>query len=100
MITSIIPTQPQNQQFRVSLNAVTYVFKLVYRADTWYADISDANGNPILAGVPLVTGADLLAQYGYLGIGGKLQTASSGINPDATPTYSGLGSISQLYFTV
>ncbi len=35
-------------------------------------DIADANGKPIVQGIPFVTGADLLAQYAYLGIGGQL----------------------------
>ena len=96
---SIIPTQPKNQRFRVPLANVVYVMQLVFRIDTWYLDLSDENGNSILAGVPLVTGSDLLAQYHYLGLGGLLQVASSGNNPDATPTFTGLGTQSQLYWT-
>jgi hypothetical protein len=96
---SIIPTQPKNQKFQVSLNNVTYIIQLVFRVDTWFMDLSDENGVSILAGVPLVTGSDLLAQYHYLGLGGMLQVASSGSNPDATPTFDGLGTQSQLYWT-
>lgn len=96
---SIIPTQPKNQKFRVSLNSVTYIIQLVFRTDTWFMDMSDENGSSILAGVPLVTGSDLMAQYRHLGIGGMLQVASSGSDPDATPTFAGLGTQSQLYWS-
>lgn len=45
----------------------------------------------------MVTGADLLAQYGYLGFGGSLyvQTVQ---NPDATPTFTNLGTDCNLYW--
>lgn len=98
MMLSIIPTQPKNQAFKVSLNSVLYNIQFVFRIDTWYADISDQNGVSILAGIPLVTGADLLAQYNYLGFGGMLLVASAGTDPDATPTFTGLGIQSQLYW--
>ena len=97
--TSIIPTQPKAQKFSVQLNGVTYKVSLVWRVDTWYADIADAQGNFIIAGMPLVTGADLLAQYEHLGLGGMLQVASIGPNPDLMPTYDGMGSVSQIYWT-
>ena len=68
-------------------------------AGVWVLDIADASGNDILSGLPLVTGADLLAQYGYLGFGGGLwvQTASA---PDAPPTFDNLGDDGQVYWVV
>lgn len=42
-------------------------------AGYWLMDIADSGGNSILVGIPLITGdwpaANILAQYGYLGIG-------------------------------
>ncbi len=97
--TSIIPTQPASEQFRVQLNGVTYQVRKIWRAHTWYLDVSDESGNAIISGMPLVTGADLLAQYEHLGLGGLLQVATNGQNPDLMPTYTGMGSDSQLYWT-
>lgn len=88
------------QKMSVALGGITYQLSFLYRNDPaggWCVDIDDSSGNPILHGVPLVTGADLLAQYRHLGFTGKLvvQTTS---NPDAVPTFSNLGSDGQVYW--
>lgn len=62
----------------------------------WIMDIADADGNAIVCGVPLVTGADLLAQYATLGLGGPMYVVSDGW-PAAVPTFDNLGSGSHLY---
>lgn len=62
----------------------------------WIMDIADADGNAIVCGVPLVTGADLLAQYTYLGLGGPMYVVSDGW-PAAVPLFNNLGSGSHLY---
>jgi hypothetical protein len=95
-----IPMQPQPQQFTIVLSGVTYTFTLLYRNTPlggWTLDIGDASNNPILQGIPLVTGANLLGQYTYLGFVGGLfvQTAD---NPDAVPTFQNLGTDGQLYY--
>lgn len=63
----------------------------------WTIDLFDASGGPILCGVPLVTGADLLGQYAYLNLGGHLIVRSEGI-PDAVPTFDNLGSGGHLFW--
>ncbi len=40
--------------------------------DCWGLDIGDASNNPIVCGIPLIPGVNLLAQYAYLGISGEL----------------------------
>lgn len=95
-----IPLSPQPQRFFIPLNGANYQFTVQWRdADQggWVLDIADAQGAPILSGVPLVTGADLLAQFAYLGIGGKL-TVSTDYAPDAVPAFTNLGLTSHLYF--
>lgn len=94
-----IPTQPQNQTFSISLNGVTYNLRLKWNAPnaSWVLDILDSQQDNILNGIPLITGADLLAQYAYLGIGGKL-VVQSNYNPDEVPSYTTLGSTGNLYF--
>lgn len=62
----------------------------------WIMDIADENDGDLVCGIPLVTGADLLAQYAYLGIGGPLYIVSDGW-PAAAPTFANLGSGSHLY---
>lgn len=70
---SEIPLTANNQQFSITLNSVSYQLKILWR-DTpgWVLDLQDSSGNNLVAGIPLVTGVDLLAQYGYLGFGFSL----------------------------
>lgn len=96
-----IPLTPsQNQRLGITLDTVPYtlVFNWV-NADQggWALDILDSNGIPILEGLAMITGADLLSQFGYLGITGHLIVNTSG-DPDAIPTYTNLGNDSHLYY--
>jgi hypothetical protein len=50
-----------------------------------------------LSGVPIITGADLLAQYAYMNFGGQLRAQTDG-NLTAVPTYENLGNAGHLYF--
>ncbi len=95
-----VPLTPQPQRFTVVLSGVTYTFTIQYRNTLmggWVLDIGDANNNPLIQGIPLVTGANLLAQYAYLGFVGALwvQTLS---NPDAVPTFQNLGTDGLLFY--
>jgi len=95
-----IPLNGEAQNFQITLSNVKYRFSLQYRNNVnggWILNIADQNGNDIIDGIPLVTGADLLAQYRHLGISGSLLVSTDG-NPDAVPTYTNLGTISHLYF--
>jgi len=82
-----------------------YDLRLIYRdaADGlsqdagWTLDISDAFDGPLIMGVPMITGADLLAQYAYIGIPGKLWIGTDG-DPAAPPTFDDLGTTSNLYY--
>jgi hypothetical protein len=62
----------------------------------WCMDIFTSAGVPILSSIPLTTGADLLAQYAYLGLGFALFVATDD-QPLKRPTYDNLGSTSHLY---
>ncbi|WP_074550758.1 hypothetical protein [Dyella sp. AtDHG13] len=98
MATYEIPLSGQAQSFQTTIANVTYTLTLIWRdaASEWVLDIADANGNPLVQGIPLVTGCDLLAQYGYVGFGFQLWVATDG-DPDAVPTYDNLGTQSHLY---
>lgn len=88
-----IPLSPQAQHFDVALNGNTYNMSLVWNpaANAWILDLFDGNGNALVQGLPLVTGADLLQQFAYLGLGGALMV-------DQVPTFESLGTIGQLFF--
>lgn len=66
-------------------------------AGCWVADISDINNTPVLVGVPLVTGANLLEQFLHLGFSGKL-IAQTDNAPDVVPTFTNLGTTGHLYY--
>jgi len=95
-----IPTSPQAQTLRINLGGTFYRLTLKW-ADVieggWVLDIDDDSNAPIINGIPLVTGADLLAQYKHLGILGSLIVQTDHA-PDATPTYGNLGVTSHLYY--
>jgi hypothetical protein len=110
-----IPLSGTPQRFVISLAnenssnganpVVAYTLTFQYRdADPsiaggcgWTLDVADQYGTQILCGRPLVTGADLLAQYDYLALGGHLVVGSDGV-PDAIPTFDNLGSGSHVYW--
>ena len=89
-----IAVSPQPQTFLVQFpNGVRYQFRIIYQFtpdDCCLLDISDVAGNPILCGVPLITGADLLAQYAYLGFGCSLYVTTDG-DTFAVPKFYNLG---------
>ena len=95
-----IPVTATPQTFLVTLTGTEYRLTLRYLdvdQGGWILNIADTEGTAILSGVPLVTGADLLAQYQHLGFGGSLIVLTAG-DTDVVPTFAGLGSESRLYF--
>lgn len=91
------------QSFEIELGGTRYRLTFQYRNDPaggWVLDISDTQLNPILQGIPLITGANLLDQYRYLGFGGGLwvQSQAQGIDPDAVPTFDNLGDAGLIYW--
>lgn len=98
---SEIPLTPsQARIFTVTLSGTVYGMRLTYddaQDGCWILDIGDSVGNLLVAGIPLVTGVDLLAQYSYLGIpGALLVTTDRGAGE--VPTFGGLGLTSHLYY--
>lgn len=96
-----IPLSNTPQKFSITLAGVEYIMTCRWNSAPgggWFLDIDDSVTNePILYNLPLVTGADLLKQYGYLGFGGKLIVYTDG-DGDAVPTLDNLGAESNLYF--
>jgi hypothetical protein len=97
-----IPLVPGPQRLSTVINGRTYLLRVLYANEPeggYFLDISAADGTPLVAGLPLVTGCDLLEQYAYLGLGVGLYVYTDG-EPDATPTFDNLGATSHLVFTV
>lgn len=66
----------------------------------WVADVADSvTDTPLITGIPLVVGADLLAQYEYVGIPGSLIVYTDGAQ-FTDPTEDNLGIESNLYYVV
>lgn len=93
-----IPLTADSQRFTITLAGVAYNLALTWRSGTgWVLDIADANDAPLVSGIPLVTGTDLLGQFGYVGIGGKLIVLVDG-DIASVPAYDNLGTEAKLYF--
>lgn len=96
MATSEIPLTPDNQKFSVTLAGVSYQMSVIWRAAFWCLDLLDNSGTTLIAGIPLITDADLLEQYNYLGLGFSLYVVCD--DPAAeNPTETDLGIDSHLY---
>ena len=97
-----VPLQPATPQaFTIGLSGKTYRFTVTWcqPAACWLLAIDEVNGVRQLSGIPIVTGADLLAQYGYLNIGGAL-IAQTVNDPAAVPTFADLGATGKLFYVL
>lgn len=94
-----IPLNAQSQRFACELAGATYNLQIVWNAKSncWVLDINDADNEPLMRGIPLVTGLDLLQQYAYFELGGFMLTMTDAA-PDVPPTYQNLGGSGHLYF--
>jgi hypothetical protein len=81
-------------------NGSTYFLRILFTQDSdnpaWSLDIFDVDQNPIILGVPLVTGCDLLEQFGYLELGVKM-FCTTDADVFAVPSLSNLGVSSHLW---
>lgn len=96
-----IPLSARSQRCTVTLLNVTYNMAIQWRASAgqWVLDFNDASGKPVIQGLPLVTGSDLLGQYRHLGIGGSLVVMLDSGAGDAV-TFNNLGTSAHLRFVV
>jgi hypothetical protein len=94
-----VPLQPTNQRFTITLVGVVYTMTIRWNGacQAWILDLGDASNNLLIAGLPLVTGVDLLSPFAYLNIGGQLIVQTTNDTP-AVPTLANLGLAGNLYF--
>ncbi|MFP1135727.1 phage baseplate plug protein [Acinetobacter baumannii] len=91
-----IPLNNGNQKFNIRLGGVQYKFQLIYRVKSWYLDIFDTAGIPLIAGLPLVMGDNLLIQHQHI-IKGSLYVLNT--NEDENQAFSDLGTLIKLYWS-
>lgn len=93
----IIPLTPEPQSFGITLAGRELRLTVRWHEAPdggWLLDIAEPESRaPILGGVPLVAGCDLLAPYAYLNLGGELR-----IDGDEPPTLDNLGDNVRLLF--
>jgi hypothetical protein len=96
-----IPLSAKAQVMAIELGGVTYKLNFYWNDQSlnWGLDVADSNGGPLVQGIPIVTGVDLLAPYAYLGFTGAL-VAQTDTDPDAVPTYASLGTTGHVFFVV
>ena len=96
-----IPLRPATAQtLKVALNDRVYGFSLAYIDEAeggWTLDIADEAGSPLVAGIALLPGQDLLEPYPDLGIGVRLAVVTPG-EQECRPNFDGLGVHSKLLF--
>lgn len=101
MATFEIPLTATPQRFQITLSGTEYQLALAWRNAEeagWTLDLFTVAGAPIIQGIPLVTGCDLLAPYEHLGLGGVLWVQTTA-DPDAAPTFDNLGDGAKLFWT-
>lgn len=99
MSTVEIPLINQQQTLSVNLKGIQYQLRVTWNSPSscWILDISDDAGVGIAQGIALTSGADLLEQLEYLGLGGALVAQTDG-NVYLPPSFSSLGITGHLYF--
>lgn len=55
----------RNYEFRISLDGVffTLAFRLNFRMNRWFMDVKDGEDIPLINGVPLLQGSDLIERF-------------------------------------
>lgn len=91
-----IPLATGAQAFSAQLGGTTYRLRIWWGDSdepAWYLDVATDADVPLVRGVPLLPGADLLSQHRHLGVAGELYVVA-----DGPITYDSLGSSTRLYF--
>ena len=96
-IRTSLRVRTADRTFSVVLSVVTSSARIsiTWRDLYWVLDLQNDRGEPVISGIPLVTGADLLAQYDYMGLGFKLVVVCDDSTQDY-PTKTDLGGRSHL----
>lgn len=98
-----IPLRGRAERFGIGLpGELSLLLTVTWRnrgGGGWMLDIALADGTPLVSGIPMVTGADLLAQFRHIGIPGSLVVVGDS-DPGAPPTFANLGTDTHLYYVL
>ena len=101
MTIYLVPVVNTPQTFEINMGGVDYLLTCKWNdafEGGWVLDFANAlDSTPIIANIPLITGANLLENLDYLGFTGQLIVYTDG-NPTAVPTLDNLGVDCNLYF--
>jgi hypothetical protein len=92
-----LPVKPYAVKFRIMVGNTDYWFQTQYREAEeagWVLDLLDANEQPMIMGIALVAGLDLMWQYHHMGVGFSLVLKTR--EDRGTPTYESLGTDDEL----
>lgn len=96
-----IPLSAEPQTFVITLAGAARRLTVRWSDLTglWLLDLASPEGDPILSGLPLLPGVDLLGQHKHLGFGGELWVQSLS-DPNKTPDLESLGTDGLVFFVV
>lgn len=94
-----VPVTPVPQRMVITLAGKPWNLNLYWNdiCGKWIFDLADQNQVPVLSGIPVVAGVDMMGQFEYLGIGGSL-VVQTDANPNEDPTQENFGTGSRLIF--
>jgi hypothetical protein len=99
MIAFEVPLAATPQTLTISLSGTVYNLLVRWSQidQIWLLDINDQGNNPVVTGINMTTGGDLLKPYRYLGFVGSLYVQTD-TDTLALPSFTNLGSTSHLYY--
>lgn len=90
-----IPLKVGAQEFITPLDGTSYHFRLLWRDPVgWFLDISTSDLVPLVLGISLVTGVNLIQQYQHK-IKGELWILTDNLD---NPDYQSVGNALKLYW--
>lgn len=96
MVINEIPLTATNQQFSITLSGTVWQMRIIWRdVAGWMLDMLNASGAPVITGIPLLPGQDLLAQYAWLNPDGRLIVIE---DDKQSLDAAGLGKTAKLYW--
>jgi len=94
------PLRPEAQEMQITLATVEYSVRFSF-CDTpdggWFIDISSVDGVPLVRGIPLTAGEDVLQQFAYLNFPGEIRVETDD-DDLVEPTYDNLGTNGRVLF--
>jgi hypothetical protein len=95
-----VPVTARPQTFTLTISSTVYTIKQYWLkpAQCWVLDFGDQSGAPLLCGIPLVPGINLLRQYQYI-IPGMLFVVTDDAIPDTIPDFTHLGITGKVYYS-